>query len=121
MTQPTPEPLADPRVHVDSYIVRPTGYDDLVQSDKDGWCLAVTNGHAWGWSVRRASFSGGPAMNRSGEWIYETRGSGRNKPRRYSLDEALRIALEHVDTHRINGYTAVEASDEVARRIGARS
>lgn len=57
------------------------------------------------------------AMNRRGEWIVESRGSGHNKARRWSLDEALRIAIEHVDTHRLNGCTAAEASEEVAARL----
>jgi hypothetical protein len=113
----TANPLDDPRVEADVYIVRPTGYDDLVHTDKDAWCLSVANGHAWGWSIRPGiGMSGSKAMNRQGEWIYELRGSGRNKPRRWTLDEALRIALDHVDTHRINGDTAREASEHVAAR-----
>jgi len=111
------DPLNDPRVQVDSYVVYPTGYDDFVHSDKDAWCLTVTNGHAWGWSIRRGiGMSSAAAMNRNGEWIFESRGSGRNKPRRYPLDEALRIALQHIDTIKLNGYTAAEASAEIARR-----
>lgn len=114
-------PFDDPRVQVDSYVVRPTGYEEFVNSDRDMWCLSVVNGHAWGWSVRRGvGMSGGPAMNRKGEWIFESRGSGRNKPRRWSLEEALRLALDHVDTHRLNGLTAREASDWVAARIAER-
>ena len=110
-------PLDDPRVAVDAYTVRPTGYDDLAHSDKDAWCLSVINGHAWGWSIRRGvGTGGGMAMNRKGEWIFESRGSGRNKPRRYPLDEALRLALKHVDRHKINGHNAREASEWVAAR-----
>jgi len=110
-------PLDDPRVEVDAYTVRPTGYDDLVHTDKDMWCLSVVNGHAWGWSIRRGvGMGGGPAMNRKGEWIVESRGSGRNKPRRWTLEEALRIALACVDSHRINGLNARQASEQVAAR-----
>jgi hypothetical protein len=57
------------------------------------------------------------AMNRRGEFIAESRGSGHNKARRWPLDEALRIAGQHVDTLRINGRTATEASAEVAARL----
>lgn len=111
-------PLDDPRVQVDSYVVYPTGYADLVHSDKDAWCLTVTNGHAYGWSIRRGlSMTGPMAMNRHGKWIMESRGSDRNKPRRWSLEEALTIALRHVDTQRIARRTAQEASDEVAARL----
>ena len=109
--------LDNPRVQPDSYVVYPEGYDDFVNSDKSYWCLSVVNGHAWGWSVRRGiGMSGGPAMNRKGEWIFESRGSGRNKPRRWTLEEALEIALAHVDTHILNGHTAAEASAWVASR-----
>jgi hypothetical protein len=92
----------------------------MVHTDKDAWCLTVQNGHAWGWSIRRGIGMSGPmAMNRKGEWIVESRGSGNNKPRRWPLDEALRIALQHVDTLRLNGATAQQASDEIAARIAA--
>lgn len=109
-------PLEDPRVAVDAYVVRPTCYEAMVNSDRDHWCLTVQNGHAWGWSVRRGTGGGGPAMNRNGEWIFESHGSGHNKARRWPLEEALRIALEHVDTHQINGQDAQQASDWVAAR-----
>lgn len=113
--------LDDPRVEPDTYVVRPTGYADFVNTDKDSWCLSVTNGHAYGWSVRRGvGMSGGLAMNRKGEFIYESRGSGRNKPRRWPLEEALEIALRHIDTIRLNGSTAAEASAWVAARIKER-
>ena len=113
--------LDDPRVQPDEYVVYPTGYDEMVNSDKDSWCLTVQNGHSWGWSVRRGRGMSGPmAMNRKGQWIVESRGSGRNKPRRWPLEEALRIALEHVDTHTLNGHTAQQASDWVAARVAER-
>lgn len=110
-----------PRVEAARYVVYPTGYDEFVNSDKDSWCLTVTNGHAWGWSIGcgRGMEGGGRAMNRKGEWIYEKRRSGANKARRWPLDEALAIALAHVDTHRINGHTAAEASAAVAARLEA--
>lgn len=109
--------LGDPRVTVDTYIVRPTGYDEFVNSDKDAWCLTVVNGHAYGWSVRRGASSGGPAMNRHGKWIFETRGSEQNRSRRWPLEEALALALRRVDINRILGLTAAEASAEIAARV----
>ena len=110
--------LDDPRVQVDEYVVYPTGYDDLLHSDKDHWCLTVTNGHAWGWSVRPGrGMNSLFAMNRKGEFIVESRGSGRNKPRRYPLEEAIELALKYVDTVKWNGCTAKEASERVAARL----
>jgi hypothetical protein len=105
--------LSDPRVAVDAYVVRPTGYDQMVNSDRDYWCLSVVNGHAWGWRVKRHGFTGSEALNRKGQWIYEQRGSGRNKPRRFTRDEALALALKYVDTLVMNGLTAQQASDYV--------
>lgn len=115
-------PLDDPRVAADTYVVYPTGYADFVNSDKDMWCLNVVNGHAYGWSIRRGigMSGGGPAMNAKGEWVFETRGSKANKARRWPLEKALTIALQHVDTHRLNGDTAAEASAWVAARQAAR-
>lgn len=110
-----------PRIEIDRYVVYPTGYDDLVNSDRDSWCLTVTNGHAYGWRISRGrGMDSTLAMNRRGVFIPESRGSGHNKARRWPLDEALRIAAEHVDTHRINGCTAAEASAEVAARLNQR-
>ena len=109
--------LTDPRVVIDSYVIEPSGYDTFVNSDRDMWCMTVVNGHAYGWSIRRGRYGNSEmAMNRKGEWIYETRGSGHNKARRWSLDEALSIALHYVDTQKINGCTAFEASEFVANR-----
>jgi hypothetical protein len=80
-------------------------------SDRDIWCLTVQNGHAWGWSIRRGIGMSGPmAMSRQGKWIVESRGSGNNKPRRWPLDEALSIALKHIDSVTINGFTAADCA-----------
>lgn len=116
MSEPLEATLSDPRVQPDAYIVYPTGYDDFVNSDKDAWTLTVMNGHAWGWSIRRGMSATGMALNRRGEWIYEQRASKANKARRWPLDEALRIALLHVDHLKLNGHTAAEASASVAAR-----
>lgn len=122
-TTPDPtaaSPLDDPRVHTDRYLVRPSGYDDMVHSDRAFWCLSVVDGHQWGWSVRRGSADSPYAMNRKGEWVLESRGSARNKARRWPLEEALGLALKHVDTLTLNGHTAAQASAEVAARLAER-
>ena len=115
------DPLQDPRVEPQVYVVRPTGYDELVNSDKDAWCLTVVNGHAYGWSIRRGMATSGFAMNRKGEWVLERRGSAQNRVRRWPLEEALKLALRHVDTHQLNGHTAAEASAAVAARQAAQA
>jgi hypothetical protein len=102
-------PLDDPRVQPDSFVVYPTDYDLIPYSDKEQWALTVTNGHAWGWSIRPGIGMTGPVvLNRKGERIIESRGSGRNKPRRWPLEEALQIALSIVDTHKVAGRSAAE-------------
>lgn len=107
--------LADPRVQPDSFVVYPTDYDLIPYSDKESWALTVTNGHAYGWSIRPGIGMSGPvALNRKGERIIESRRSGRNKARRWPLEEALRIALSIVDTrHKVAGLSAAEV---VAKR-----
>lgn len=111
---PDLEVLADPRVQPDSFVVYPTDYDLIPYSDKESWALTVTNGHAYGWSIRPGiGVSGSQALNRKGERIFERRGSGHNKARRWPLDEALRIALSIVDHHKVAGISAAEA---VAKR-----
>ncbi len=107
--------LADPRVQPDSFVVYPTDYDLIPYSDRESWALTVTNGHAYGWSIRPGigGHGGSVALNRKGERIIESRGSGHNKARRWPLEEALRIALSIVDTHKVIGMSAAEA---VAKR-----
>lgn len=102
--------LDDPRVKPTSYIVYPTDYDLIPYSDKDAWALTVTDGHAWGWSIRPGiGVSSSVALNRKGERIFESRGSGHNKARRWPLEEALRIALDLVDhKHTVMGRTAAQ-------------
>jgi hypothetical protein len=112
---------ADPRVRADRYRIHPTGYDEFVNSDKDMWCLTVVDGHVWGWSIRRSSGGTELALDDKGEWTCESRGSAYNRDRRWPLDEALALALRFIDTHKINGCTAAEASREVASWLDARS
>lgn len=112
---PTPD---GPRIEVDSYVVYPTGYDEMVHSDKDAWCLTVSNGHAWGWRITRGiNMSGQMAMNRHGKFIVETRRSGHNKQRRWPLDLALIIARDNVDRITLNGWTAQQASNSIAEKL----
>ena len=113
--------LADPRVHPDSFVVYPTDYDLIPFSDKDSWALTVTNGHAYGWSIRPGIGMSGPiALNRKGERVIESRGSGHNKARRWPLDDALRIALSIVDSHKAMGMSAAEAVAKRDQIIAAR-
>ncbi len=107
------DPLHDPRVAVDQYIIRPSCYDDLAEHEKSNFGLVVMNGHEWGWSVRWRSHW---ALNRKGEHIFEQRGSRSNRFRRWPLEEALTIALKHVDSQKINGRTAQEWVDFWATR-----
>lgn len=102
--------MSGPRVEVDKFVVYPTRYDEIPFVDKESFCLTVVNGHAWGWSVRK--FHGGQqALNKKGEWIFESRGSGRNKPRRWSQEEAISLAVKYVDTMRHGHYTVDEACE----------
>lgn len=106
--------LSDPRVRPDSFVVYPTDYDLIPYADRESWALTVTNGHAYGWSIRPGiGAAGSVALNRKGERIFERRGSGHNKARRWPLDEALRIALSIVDRHKVAG---ISAADAIANR-----
>lgn len=103
----SPAVVSDPRVAPAAYVVYPTGFAEMVTVDKHAFCLYVVDGMTWGWSVR-ASLTSPQAMNRKGQWVWESGGSGHNRFRRWPLDEALEIALRHVDSRRINGGTAAE-------------
>lgn len=110
-------PVTDPRVAVDEYTVRPTAYDRMNPNERLHWCLAVTDGHEWGWSVRHYAFRQ-EAMNRKGEFIWESRGSKANRFRRYPLEEALALALKHVDSVATrNGMTADQYADWYQARL----
>lgn len=112
-------PLDDPRVHPDSYVIYPTGYDAMVHGDKFMWVLTVNNGHKDGWYIARGfSKSTDIVMNRKGEWKWH-QAMNRSKWR-YPLEDALQIALDHVDTHVLNGHTAQQASDRVYALLGSR-
>lgn len=102
------DPLEDPRVVVDEYLVRPSCHDLLPKYERHSFCLSVTDGHEWGWSVRRGSSNSMHAMNRKGEWIIESRGHQGNRFRRWTKEEALTLALKHVDSQKIMGRTAQE-------------
>lgn len=99
-----------PQVEADVFIVKPSCHDSLPEHEKHNFCLSVVNGHAWGWSVR-PSAADSRAMNRKGEFIIESRGHRGNKARRWPLEEALNIALNHVDSRKVNGMTAQQWID----------
>lgn len=108
-------PFDDPRVQPDVYLVRPTGYDEVDMTDKYHWQLHVTNGHAFGWSVRR--YREDPyAMNRKGKFIQESRGHRGNRYRRYPLEEALQLALKHVDSLTVMNLTLAQAAERLSRK-----
>ena len=93
------------RIEPLEYEVYPADYDRVPFSDKERLVLYVRNGHAWGWSVRDFSGGQGRAMNRKGEFIYESRGHGGNRFRRYPLDEALALAEKWVERRKFLGKT----------------
>lgn len=104
------------RVSPHSYLVRPTRVDELPDDEQDVFDLLVVDGRSCGWAIRRRSIDSLWAMNRRGEWIRESRGSGLNRPRRWPLPEALTIALAHVDTQRFMGRTLDEVISHATRR-----
>lgn len=109
-------PLDDPRVTHESFVVWPSCADRLGASKYD-FALTVTNGHEWGWAIRRGAMGySGMAMNRKGQFIVENRGSRNNRFRRYPLEEALALALKHVDKRKVMGKTAEEWADELDAR-----
>lgn len=104
-------PLDDPRVEPVSYKVTATCADLLPPDILSSFTLIVTNGGRWGWSIRRGQSDSSFAMNRKGQWICESRGSGHNKARRWELEEAIQIALKNVDTMIMMKRTAQEWAD----------
>lgn len=65
-----------PTYAVAAYVVRPTGYRDLVHPDKHNWCVKVVDAGD-GWAIRRGKM----CLNYRNEWEYE--------PPRGSRDEAF--------------------------------
>lgn len=103
---------AEDRVMPDSFVVYPTDYHLIPYSDRDNWALTVENGHTWGWRiVPGIGRSGGSqVLNRAGECVFEVRADEANRDRRWSMAEALAIALDVVDTkHAVQGMTAAQA------------
>lgn len=101
-----------------AYTVYPTGYAEMVHSDKHTWTLRVElrdHDHDR-WSVVGSV----GALSRGGAWDYEPLPSSRTerwlKSHRFTLGEALRRAERVVDELKVNMMTAQEASDWVAAR-----
>lgn len=114
-------PVDDLRVHAQSFTVRPACFEEMGRFDKDAWCLVVGDGGTDGWWVRRHGARDGRSMSRAGHFVRETPGPGRNRDRRWPLEQALQIALEHVDSIRVHGLTAAEAATRhAARNTGTR-
>ena len=106
---------------VTSHTVYPTGYDDMVHSDKSTWAITVrrVSRDRDLWMVE----SGRSALNRKGERDYIPMNSSRTKrwekSHWFPLADALALAERFVDTLRWNCHTAQEASDWVAARLAA--
>lgn len=109
-------PVDDPRVYAQSFMVRPSCFEDMGRFDKDYWCLVVGDSGPDGWWVRRHGARDGRSMSRTGHFVLETPGQGRNRERRWPLEQALQIALDHVDSIKVRGLTAAEAATRHAAR-----
>jgi hypothetical protein len=102
---------------VSEYRVYPTGYDEATFTDKYIWTITVAERDTGRWAVK-GMFG---VLNTDGEWEYEPSPSNRDDDFlarcRFTEAEALRRALDVVDTVRINGLTIAEADAEVAARV----
>lgn len=115
-------PEDNDRIRVSTYTVVPTGYDQMVQADKNSWALFVVDGGSqYGWAIRRGSPATGSCMNTNGRFVPEPLPSGRSQEwlerHRWTLPEALQLALAHVDQLELNGHTAAQASRLIAGRL----
>ncbi len=111
-------------VRPSQFIVTPTGYDDMVNSDRYIWTLTidVVDSEQDRWAVKQRGFR----LSRStSEFDYEPLPSSRESDwiadHSFTLDEAKAAALELVDDVVVNGLTAQEASDWVAAHQLGRS
>ena len=107
-----------------AYVVRPTGYDEMVHADRDSWCLYVVDGGSeYGWAIRRGGITSPVEYGPNGDVDFAPIPSSRTKKylkaHRWPLDKALDLARAHVDSIVLNGCTAQEASDSVAARLAA--
>lgn len=103
--------LTDPRVTVGTYVVHPTGYDDMANPRKAEWRLIVTPDGDDTWCIRPGYSSHRAKLHATGTWVSDFDSArGRRKPKlRWPLDRALAIALRRVDTHQWMDSTAFEA------------
>lgn len=109
-----------PDIRPSQYLVAPTGYDELVHTDKDAWRLTIVlvDSENDRWGVKRFSYR----LNRNTmEWSYEPIPSERTdqwrEDHQFTYEEAANAALALVDDLVVNGMTAQEASDYVAARL----
>lgn len=63
-----------PTYAVAAYVVRPTGYRDLVHRDKHNWCVKVEDAGD-GWAIRRGKM----CLNFRNEWEYEPPAESRDE------------------------------------------
>lgn len=111
-----------PTVIPSEYRILPTGYAESTLFDKWLWAIRV----AWRgpdrstgedrWAVLNVY---GNCLSRSGKWDYEPQPSSRSDKWlarfRFSLDEAIQLAKDHVDSHVINLRTFEEINAEKPR------
>jgi len=101
------------------YRVYPTGYDEATFSDKYTYSITVEERGDNRWAVKGIFY----VLNKDGEWEHEPRPSSREddflERCRFTEEEALRRALEVVDTVKINGQTIIEADARVKARTAA--
>ena len=119
MTETT---AAGPVVVPSEYRILPTGYAESERVDKWMWAILVT----WRgpdpdtgtdrWAIRDTF---GRCLDRRGNWDHEPNPSSRTdewkRRYRHSLDEAIQIAKDHVDSHVINLRTFEEINAEKPR------
>lgn len=102
------------------YRVEPSGYADMIHSNKDLWCLfIVQERNATEWVVRLGGITSPTMLTREGDLVFDDAPFRRR--RRFSLKRALELAEAHVDTLKPRGHTAQEASDFARTRIQQRS
>jgi hypothetical protein len=101
-----------PTYAVASYVVRPTGYDDLVHPDKHHWCVRVEDAGD-GWAIRRDQ----ACLNFRNEWEHEPPPESRDQAFlrrcRYNEHAALLRTRRVIDRLEFNGLTFAEFVTQV--------
>lgn len=104
-----PTAAQDPRVTVGSYVVHPTGYDEMVNPRKSQWRLVVAPDGDGTWCITPGYSSYRAKLTAAGAWVSDHGPAGRKPKLSWPLEQALAIALRRVDTHLWMDSTAFEA------------